>query len=211
MPVPEPTPGVTARATPRGALSPLATPIAARGASDIIEIAARRDLAQRLHIIESDVEVVSVERMELPMGSLGCGEIGGVQNQGLTIGDEITLRAGGQIFVYRSDGRRLVPCSPAAFPGGLRPTFVEGAAISAQPKIQDLAVADLAQQLGIATAAIQVVKVEEIEWPDASLGCPKPGMMYAQVIVPGYLVILETGGQTYEYHGTEGRIVQCRR
>jgi hypothetical protein len=47
-------------------------------------------------------------------------------------------------------------------------------------------------------------------WPDASLGCPLPGMTYAQVLTPGHRVILATGGRTYEYHtDNHDRIILC--
>jgi hypothetical protein len=59
---------------------------------------------------------------------------------------------------------------------------------------------DLARQLGIGTSQITVVEVEAIEWPNSGLGCPQPGMMYAQVITPGHRIVLETEGRTYEYH-----------
>ena len=62
------------------------------------------------------------------------------------------------------------------------------------------AIADLAQQNGIAADSITIVSVESMDWPDSSLGCPQEGFMYAQVITPGYLVILAAQGQEYEYH-----------
>jgi hypothetical protein len=73
------------------------------------------------------------------------------------------------------------------------------------------AIADLAGRLGIAADAIQVQSAEAVEWPDASLGCPEPGMMYAQVITPGYRIVLEAGGQLYEYHSSLSRVVYCPR
>jgi hypothetical protein len=54
--------------------------------------------------------------------------------------------------------------------------------------------------LGISNEEIEVVEVEEVEWPDTSLGCPEPGMVYAQVIVPGWRVVMRVGGKVYEYH-----------
>jgi hypothetical protein len=82
---------------------------------------------------------------------------------------------------------------------------------AAQPSVR-LASADLAQRLGLASEAIKLVSAEEVEWSDASLGCPQPGMMYAQVITPGFLVVLEAGGQTYEYHTDMGRFaVLCEQ
>jgi hypothetical protein len=63
-----------------------------------------------------------------------------------------------------------------------------------------LAVSDLATRLGETEAEIEVVRQEEVTWPDASLGCPKPGMMYAQVLTPGLRIVLSAGGKQYEYH-----------
>ncbi len=67
-------------------------------------------------------------------------------------------------------------------------------------QLRDLAIADLASRLNIAPETIIVRAVESVDWSDASLGCPQPGYMYAQVITPGYRITLEAGGQTYAYH-----------
>ncbi len=63
------------------------------------------------------------------------------------------------------------------------------------------AVADLARRLGINANSIQVVSFEAVTWPDSSLGCPQPGLQYAEALVEGYLVKLRAGDKVYEYHG----------
>lgn len=68
----------------------------------------------------------------------------------------------------------------------------------------ELAIADASEGRDIAEEEIEVVRVEEVEWPDGSLGCPKEGEMYSQAIVPGYLVVLEVDGEELYYHGAEG-------
>lgn len=74
-----------------------------------------------------------------------------------------------------------------------------------------LAREDLAQKQGVAPEAIQLVSVESVEWPDASLGCPQPGMIYAQVITPGFRITLKREGQTYVYHiDREQLVILCR-
>jgi len=70
-----------------------------------------------------------------------------------------------------------------------------------------LAREDLARRLGLATGAIRLISVEAVEWPDASLDCPQSGMIYAQVITPGFRVVLEVKRQKYEYHTDAGRLV----
>jgi hypothetical protein len=51
------------------------------------------------------------------------------------------------------------------------------------------------------------VKATSIVWPDSSLGCPQDSMVYAQVLTPGYLIVLETGGKVYEYHANRDTYV----
>ncbi len=63
--------------------------------------------------------------------------------------------------------------------------------------------ADLAERLGISSDEIQVIRDEEVVWADGSLGCPQPGMMYTQALVPGYQVVLQAGGQQYDYRATQ--------
>lgn len=74
----------------------------------------------------------------------------------------------------------------------------------------DRAVRDLAARTGADPAAITVREAEAVEWPDGSLGCPRPGFAYTQAIVPGYRIVLEAGGQPYTYHA-DGRtsVVLC--
>ncbi len=69
----------------------------------------------------------------------------------------------------------------------------------------------LARELGFAVDQIAVVSSEAVDWPDASLGCPEPGVMYAQVVTPGYKFVLEAGGETYEVHTDEhgGNVALC--
>jgi hypothetical protein len=56
-----------------------------------------------------------------------------------------------------------------------------------------------------------VESIEHKKWGNTSLGCPKPGEMYAQVVTPGWLIVLSGGGKTLEYHtNANGRqVVLC--
>ncbi len=65
--------------------------------------------------------------------------------------------------------------------------------------------ADLAKRLAVDPSQVVVMGVSSVTWPDASLGCPQPGMAYAQVMVDGYIVRLQANGQVYEYHGGGSR------
>lgn len=59
---------------------------------------------------------------------------------------------------------------------------------------------DLAERLNVDPNTITVVSVEGVDWPDGCLGIQTPGIMCTMVITPGYRVVLEAGGQQYEYH-----------
>ena len=67
-----------------------------------------------------------------------------------------------------------------------------------------LAMDDLAERLGITTADITLVSAEAVVWPDASLGCPQPDMLYRQVPEDGALIILRVDDREYEYHSGGG-------
>lgn len=67
----------------------------------------------------------------------------------------------------------------------------------------DKAIADLAQRLSIPATQINFLEAREVVWPDASLGCPQPNMVYAQVPVDGLLIRLGVGKEMYFYH-TDG-------
>lgn len=59
----------------------------------------------------------------------------------------------------------------------------------------------VATESGIAIAELILTKIEAIEWPDASLGCPQPDTMYTQVITPGYQITLtDSQGTVYAVH-----------
>lgn len=92
------------------------------------------------------------------------------------------------------------PTDPA-FQSPVQPTAAP-AASSPERALVAPAIQDLAARLGVAPEAIEVIEVTEVDWPDASLGCPAPDMGYAQVITPGMQVILANGGQSYAYHGS---------
>ena len=58
----------------------------------------------------------------------------------------------------------------------------------------------LAGKLGVGANELTLVRSSAAEWSDASLGCPRPGMMYAQVITPGYEITFEHDGSNYAVH-----------
>jgi hypothetical protein len=68
---------------------------------------------------------------------------------------------------------------------------------------------DAAQRANVARADVRIVLMEAREWPDRSLGCPRPGLGYAQAITPGFRIVAEAGGQQLEYHTDHAQVVHC--
>ncbi len=86
--------------------------------------------------------------------------------------------------------------------------------MGSNPQLDNLvqqARADLSRRLGIAATSITVASAEAVEWRDSSLGCPQPGMMYSQIITPGYLIVLQANGQNYEYHAGRTSVIYCQK
>jgi hypothetical protein len=73
--------------------------------------------------------------------------------------------------------------------------------------------AALAARLGIDELSIRLVDATPQQWNDACLGVSRAGQMCAQVITPGWLILMETGGRQYEAHtdqeGAQVRLVDA--
>lgn len=94
-------------------------------------------------------------------------------------------------------------CAALASAGCAQP----GAAPTLQSMV-DAARADAAQRLP--GAALEVVVAERVVWRDGSLGCPQPGMLYTQALVPGWRIRLRAGDELLDYHAANGgALVLC--
>lgn len=76
---------------------------------------------------------------------------------------------------------------------------------SAENSLVRQAKSDLAQRLDVPVGDIELIQFEAVVWPDASLGCPQPGMAYTQVPRDGYRIRLRFEGKLFDYHGGGSR------
>jgi len=68
----------------------------------------------------------------------------------------------------------------------------------------------LAQKLGNPIEQIVFFDILAVEWPNSSLGCPRPGIFYTEVITPGYKIQLESKGFVYTVHSDlTDQVVLC--
>ena len=103
--------------------------------------------------------------------------------------------------------------TPAAAPASAVPSSAPSPGAAPSPDAQsaiDAAVRDAAARLNVGASDVHVDQAEARQWPDASLGCPRQGVLYAQIVTPGYLVVVSGGGKQLEYHAdSRGRVVLC--
>lgn len=78
------------------------------------------------------------------------------------------------------------------------------------PELLEGLLADLAARLEISTEEITIIHSQVVEWNDSSLGCPQPGMVYLQVVTPGFRAVLSAQDQLYDYHtDTNAKYILC--
>ena len=63
-----------------------------------------------------------------------------------------------------------------------------------------IALEELSQETAIPAEEVAVVSYKQVEWPTACLGFSEPGEMCAQVITPGWLIVLKVQGENFEFH-----------
>lgn len=66
------------------------------------------------------------------------------------------------------------------------------------PELVAAARADLAGRVPPGVE-VEVIRAEEVAWPDGSLGCRVPGELYQALETPGYWIVLRVDGRTYDY------------
>ena len=112
-----------------------------------------------------------------------------------------------------------IPVADASAIKAPKPT-VEQPEVNVTPEIEiptgaetlvELAKQRLSSKFGFELDEIHLFSITPIEWPDASLGCPQPGIDYAQVITSGYQIIIRVRLSIYTFHtDTQDQVVFCQ-
>ena len=104
---------------------------------------------------------------------------------------------------------------PTRIPNVPTPAVQAGSpvATAAVPRAVRRAVAkDAARRFGVAESAVVLSGAEQVTWRDGSLGCPQPGQMYTQALVPGFRLTATTAEGTFLYHtDSQGQVLVCTR
>ncbi len=68
---------------------------------------------------------------------------------------------------------------------------------------------DLSARLGVAKSEIKEGSVDEVDFPDMSLGAAVEGEMSAQMISSGWRINLDANGKNYEYRADKYQLRLC--
>lgn len=149
-------------------------------------VAAQQQLRAELGVEADAITVTSFEPTEWPDACLGLPDEGEMCAQVITPGYLVILNAEGDTHRARTNQDGTV----VRFEDETREeSDLPAAAVAARQQ--------LAAELGIDAEAVTVESFDATEWPNACLGLSAAGEMCAEVITPGYLVILNAEGETH--------------
>jgi hypothetical protein len=157
--------------------------------------AALNALMEQLSLSADKIRLVSTEAVTWPDGCLGIVRMGVMCTQAEVPGFKITLDANGKQYEFHTnqDGSTVM--------------LAKGAQESAD--VEQVVIKQLAANLGLKESDISVVSSTTLEFNDACLGVAMEGIMCAQEVTPGHIIVLEANGVQYEYHtDAEGSRIQ---
>lgn len=107
----------------------------------------------------------------------------------------------------------IIGCSasPATSPGASTPppdlTLAPSLSLpdlgEVPPDLFAQAAQEAAAAANVAVEQVAIVRVQAASWPTPALGCPEQGMMYIQVVTPGYWLVLRAGEQEFDFRASE--------
>ncbi len=159
-------------------------------------------LAQELGVAEDKIKATEIVEAEFSDSCLGLGGPAESCLQAVTPGWLILADVDGTSYEVHTDATgeqiRIGPTLPAE-------SDVPAPSDTAAAAAQEF----LATQLDVALGDVQVMSVQAMEFSDSCLGFGGPDESCLQAITPGWIVILDVGGKTYEAHTDEtGQVVR---
>lgn len=58
---------------------------------------------------------------------------------------------------------------------------------------------DVIRRSGADPSTVKLIRDESVTWSDGSLGCPRPGEVYTQVLVAGFWIVFDVAGRQFDY------------
>lgn len=161
-------------------------------------------LAAELGIPKEKILVDTVRAVEWSDSSLGCRKPGVAYLDVVTPGHRVTLRVDRQIYVIHEARNHAFLCRENKALGGItaQHELVFGPQLLAARR-------DLATRIGVPEREIRFLSGEGTTWADAALGCPEPGVRYAQARTAGWVLTFGHAGRIFTYHTDLHRTIPC--
>jgi hypothetical protein len=161
----------------------------AAGTQSAVALAAQVWLAERLGVDIDSVVIGEVEHVEW---NDGCLELGGPEESCLaavTPGWRIVFEINGESYEIHTneDGSDIRLAGDQVL----------------LPAVVTAAQAWLAVQLGVEVENVMIQKTEQVEWSDGCLELGGPDESCLAAITPGWLIVFEVNGESYEVHTDE--------
>lgn len=167
------------------------------------------DLVQQQDIHPADVRLLSLEAFTWHDASLGCtGRYDAGQSWTITTpGYRILYSANNRIYAYHTNAlNTFFLCEDRAW------LALEGEPLLVDPiaaSLVELTRRAAASRLDIPETSLVLASLLAIDWPDSSVGCPKPGGTYEDRLTPGYRIVFHAGSETIIYHTSIRDFVRC--
>ncbi len=167
-------------------------------------------LAQHLAVAPDQIQVRQSTPQQWPSRALGCPAPGMSYASELVSGFLLTVAVEGRSYqLHTDDANTFVLCE-----NGLPIDLIsnqEVPTVGANSNGERV-VALHAAAKNVDPSTITIISDEEVEWPSSALGCEKPGIMYMTVMKSGFRVVIEQGGQRFNYHaGENGDFFLCEQ
>ncbi|WP_299521023.1 hypothetical protein [uncultured Serinicoccus sp.] len=160
--------------------------------------------------------ILAVTALSLAAALAGCGDTDGGAGEQAATATQSEEAGGEDGDADESEDPSMSTDEPGAgdrptqtqiAPGGGDVSLPLGAVPDAVVQRSDVqeAVEAEAERTGVEPEAVTIAGYADVTWSDGSIGCPKPGMMYTQALVPGHQLVLEVDGSYASYHAAEGK------
>jgi outer membrane lipoprotein-sorting protein len=166
-----------------------------------VKDAVLRDASRRLKMNISSFTIMQAKEQTWNDGCLSLARPEDVCARGLVPGWRVVVGAPEQSLVYHTDR------TGSAFRLNEKESEIsrsnspdEGRKNAKLPSsIAQRVLADASSKSGVSISRLRIVDVEEREWSNACLGINKPGVLCAEVVVPGWQVTVTDGEQRWVY------------
>ena len=152
-------------------------------------------LSGTLNLPPGKITVISTDAVDWPNGCLGIQKKDLFCTEAIVPGYKIILQAEGKLYEIRtnSSGSQVAQATDT----------------SSTESVEDKAVNQLAQNLGLDVSEVTLVSSSDMEFGDICLNVALPDTACAQIMVPGKQITLSANGVKYEYHASaDGTLIQ---